>query len=113
MIFEKGRWRLRGQVRSESEAALVGLVVGTEKAKLTEMTMKGGHVCCKMCQKQFDELFKDAKVAYSGDGRVKDIKITGKELDMSDVQRALRGAGFCGKLNVKSLKEKSKALPGT
>jgi len=66
--------------------------------KADEVTVKSVHVCCKACQNAIGDLFKDAKVTYSGTGAMKDVKIAGKDLEKAKVLVTLQKAGFTGKV---------------
>jgi copper chaperone CopZ len=66
--------------------------------KADDVTVKGVHVCCKMCQDAVNALFKDAKVSYTGTGAQREVKISGKGLEKAKVLEALQKAGFTGKV---------------
>ena len=66
--------------------------------KADDVTVKGVHVCCKMCQTAINDLFKDAKVSYTGKDATKEVKISGKGLDKAKVLETLQKAGFTGKV---------------
>lgn len=67
--------------------------------KADEITVKGVHVCCRRCETSINGLFKDAKVEYGpANGKLKDVKITGKGLDKAEVLETLRKEGLNGKI---------------
>jgi copper chaperone CopZ len=76
----------------------VKLDAGKAEGKADAVTVKGVHVCCPMCQKAIDGLFKDAKVSYTGKEASKEVKISGKGLEKAKVLETLQKAGFTGKV---------------
>lgn len=66
--------------------------------KTNEVTVKNVHVCCKVCVKTINNLFKGLKVEFLGDQRQKQVKISGTDLDAAEVLDRLRKAGFNGVL---------------
>ena len=66
--------------------------------KADDVTVKNVHVCCKQCQNAINDLFKDAKVSYTGTGAQKEVKISGKGLEKAKVLETLQKAGFTGKV---------------
>lgn len=61
--------------------------------KSAEVTVKNVHLCCNRCKKDATALFGDAKVDFPAKNV---IKISGKDLDKSEVLETLRKAGFNG-----------------
>lgn len=66
--------------------------------KADDVTIKSVHVCCKQCQTAINDLFKDAKVSYTGTGAQKEVKVSGKGLEKAKVLETLQKAGFNGKV---------------
>src|SRR5262249_23100496 len=67
--------------------------------KADDVTVKSVHVCCKQCQNAINDLFKDAKVSYSGTGAQKEVKTSGKGREKAKVLETLHKAGFNGKVD--------------
>jgi hypothetical protein len=67
------------------------------KGQTNEVTVKGVHACCKRCVGIIKGLFKDATVTVTGTGVQKDLRITGENLNVSEVLSKLEGAGFSGR----------------
>ena len=61
--------------------------------KAAEVTVKGVHLCCGACKKKASSLFSGSTVEFPGSG---EIKISGNNLDKSEVLETLRKAGFNG-----------------
>jgi copper chaperone CopZ len=87
-----------GSASEDGKDLKIGLNLPKKGEKADEVTVKGVHVCCKRCQNMINDLFKDAKVTYSGTGVQKDVKISGKGLDKEAVLETLLKAGFSGKV---------------
>ena len=85
-----------GEATDDGKA--VKLDAGKAEGKANDVTVKSVHVCCKMCQDALNGIFKDSKVTYSGTGAIKDLKITGKDLEKAKVLETLQKAGFTGKV---------------
>jgi hypothetical protein len=61
-----------------------------------ELTVTGVHVCCGACTKAVNALFKDAKVTVSGTGAMKNVTVSGSNLDGQVLLDTLHKAGFSG-----------------
>ena len=66
-----------------------------------EITVVGAHVCCNSCITAVKGLFKDAKITISGTGIIRDINISGKDLDGQTVLDTLNKKGFNGTVQAK------------
>jgi copper chaperone CopZ len=66
--------------------------------KANVVTIKNVHICCGACQKALTGLFKNNKVTFSGSGAIKDVSISGKNLDKAEVLETLKKGGFWGKV---------------
>jgi copper chaperone CopZ len=73
-------------------------IAAAKAEKADSVTVKSVHVCCGQCEKAINALFKDAKVSYAGAGPTKDVTVSGKGLDKSEVLMTLMKAGFAGKV---------------
>jgi periplasmic mercuric ion binding protein len=76
----------------------VKLDAGKAEGKANDVTVKGVHVCCKQCENAIAALLKDGKVTYTGTGAIKDLKVSGKDLDKAKVLESLQKGGFTGKV---------------
>lgn len=86
-----------GDATDDSKA--VKFDVAKAEGKANDVTIKGVHVCCKQCENALNALFKDAKVSYgAASGTMKEVKVSGKDLDKSKVQETLHKGGFNGKV---------------
>jgi periplasmic mercuric ion binding protein len=66
-----------------------------------EITVVGAHMCCNSCIKAVEGLFKDAKVTVTGKGVIRDVTISGKNLDGQTVLDTLQKGGFNGTVQAK------------
>jgi periplasmic mercuric ion binding protein len=71
--------------------------------KSDQVTVTGAHVCCGACIKAVTALFKDsnATVAVNGTGTIRDIVVSGKNLDGQTVLDTLQKGGFTGTVQAK------------
>ncbi len=67
-------------------------------AKGDELTFKGVHMCCNSCQTAMVNLFKndDVAVKITGGGSMKNVTVTGKNLDGQKVLETMQKKGFTG-----------------
>lgn len=68
------------------------------EGKADEVVVEKVHVCCGLCQKGINALFKDAKITYEEKGPQRTVRIQGSNLDRNMVLETLRKAGFNGTL---------------
>lgn len=87
-----------GSATEDGKELKIAVNLPKKGEKADEVTVKAVHVCCKRCQTIINDLFKDAKVSYSGTGAQKDVKISAKGLDKENVMETLLKAGFSGKV---------------
>jgi mercuric ion binding protein len=88
-----------GAATDDGKAVKLDVTAPKAGEKADDVIVKGVHVCCKQCQTTIDKLFKDSKVSYSGDGAIKEVKVSGKGLEKAAIQEALQKAGFAGKID--------------
>jgi hypothetical protein len=85
-----------GSATRDGKEMKVALPAVEKGAKVETVTVKDVHVCCNLCQKAINAVFKDSKVKYEGTGAQRTVTITGSELYRGTVMEALRKAGFNG-----------------
>lgn len=85
-----------GTATEDGKALKVDVATPKKGDKANEVTVKAVHVCCKICQKEITGLFKDNKVEFAGTAPLREVKISGKDLEKSAVMETLRKAGFNG-----------------
>ena len=84
---------------TEDGKAIALDVATPAKAKAQDVVVvKDVHVCCGLCQKAVNGIFKDAKVSYEGTGAQRTVRIEGANLEPAAVIQALRKGGFNGKI---------------
>ncbi|MGE3804879.1 MAG: hypothetical protein AB7K24_09430 [Gemmataceae bacterium] len=69
----------------------------TGAVKIKEVVLRNVHVCCPECEDNLKKLLKedvDGKIAFSGDGNRKTLKITGDDLDRTRILTVLSNAGY-------------------
>jgi len=85
-----------GKATRDGKEMKVNLPAVAKGDKVETVTVKDVHVCCGMCQKAINGLFKDSKVKYEGTGAQRTVIVTGGDLYRGSVMEALRKAGFNG-----------------
>jgi copper chaperone CopZ len=88
-----------GSATNDGKALKLDVASAKKGDKVDAVTVKDVHVCCGMCKKAINGLFKDAKVSYEGPGPQLTVRIEGGELYAGSVLQALRKAGFNGTLD--------------
>jgi periplasmic mercuric ion binding protein len=73
----------------------------TVNVKGDEITVTGVHVCCGACVKAVTALFTDAKVTVPGSGTMRDVIVSGKNLDGQAVLETMQKGGFTGTVQAK------------
>jgi periplasmic mercuric ion binding protein len=66
-----------------------------------ELTIVGAHMCCNACINAAKKLFPNATVTVTGDGIIRDVNISGKNLDGQTVIDTFQKGGFNGTVQAK------------